>query len=420
MDKFIIDGGRKLNGSVRVSGAKNAALPIIVASLLAEKGKTVLSNVPNLMDIRTISGVIEGLGARVNFDINSEQMEIDATSLKKHTAPYELVRKMRASFLVMGPLLSRLGRARVSLPGGCVLGPRPVDQHILGFQKLGARITESKGYISASAKFLKGTAIFFDRPSHTGTENIMMAAVLARGKTTIINAGCDPEIVDLAEFLNKMGAIISGAGTPRIEVTGVKNLRAAAHSVIPDRLEAGTFMLAVGACGGSVEISGIIPQHNEILISKMSESGVKLKIAKDKMTVSRDGRPNALKITTYPYPGFPTDLQAAAMAYATICKGTSQIRETVFTERFTHIMELIRLGADIKITGDEAIVSGVDGLKGASIMASDIRAGAGLVIAALAAGGQSEILRVYHIDRGYQRIEEKLARIGGNIKRVAV
>jgi len=420
MDKFIIDGGRKLDGLVRVSGAKNAALPIIVASLLAEKGKTVLSNVPNLMDIRTISGVIEGLGARVNFDKENERMEIDATTINKHTAPYELVRKMRASFLVMGPLLSRLGKARVSLPGGCVLGPRPVDQHILGFQKLGAKITESRGYIGASAEFLKGTEIFFDRPSHTGSENIMMAAVLARGKTTIINAGCDPEIVDLAEFLNKMGARISGAGTPRIEITGVKRLKATTHDIIPDRLETGTFLLAVGACGGTVEIRGIRPEHNQILISKLSESGVNLKIAKDKITASRDGRPHALKITTYPYPGFPTDLQAAAMACATICRGTSQIRETVFTERFTHVMELIRLGADIKITGDEAIVTGVDRLKGASIMASDIRAGAGLVIAALAAGGQSEILRVYHIDRGYQRIEEKFRQIGGNIKRVSV
>ena len=420
MDKFVIEGGRKLNGSVRVSGAKNAALPIIVASLLAEKGKTVLSNVPNLMDIRTIRGVIEGLGANVNFDIENERMEIDATSLNKHTAPYELVRKMRASFLVMGPLLSRLGKARVSLPGGCVLGPRPVDQHILGFHKLGAKITENKGYISASAKFLKGTDIFFDRPSHTGTENIIMAAVLARGKTVIINAGCDPEIIDLVEFLNKMGAEISGAGTPRIEITGVKRLKATTHDIIPDRLETGTFLLAVGACGGSIEIKGVRPEHNEILISKLSESGVKLKIAKDKITVSRDGRPSALKITTYPYPGFPTDLQAAAMACATICKGTSQIRETVFTERFTHVMELIRLGADIKITGDEAIVTGVDRLKGASIMASDIRAGAGLVIAALAATGQSEILRIYHIDRGYQRIEKKFAQIGGNIKRASV
>ncbi len=347
-------------------------------------------------------------------------MEIDSASVSGHIAPYDLVRKMRASFLVMGPLLGRLGKARVSLPGGCVLGPRPVDQHILGFQRMGAKISESRGYINASAKILKGAEIFFDRPSHTGTENIMMAAVLAQGKTTIINAGCDPEIIDLAEFMNKMGARISGAGTPRIEIAGVKKLNATTHTVIPDRLETGTLMLAVGACGGSVELKKVKPEHNEILISKLSESGAEFKIGKDRITVSRDGCPGPLKITTYPYPGFPTDLQAAAMACASICKGTSQIRETVFTERFTHVMELIRLGADIKITGDEAIVTGVDSLKGASVMASDIRAGAGLVLAALAARGQSEILRVYHIDRGYRSIEKKIARIGGNIKRVAV
>jgi UDP-N-acetylglucosamine 1-carboxyvinyltransferase len=396
MDKFVIEGGKNLNGEIKISGAKNSALPIIVASLLAEKGTTVLSNVPDLMDIWTISGVMEGLGARVKFDPKNEQMEIDATSIDKHIAPYDLVRKMRASFLVMGPLLGRLGKARV------------------------AQITESEGYVNASSDILKGAEIFFDRPSHTGTENIMMAAVLAQGETVIINAGCDPEIVDLAEFLNKMGAEIVGAGTPRIEITGVKNLSATSHSVIPDRLEAGTFMLAVGACGGSVEIKGVIPEHNEILISKMFESGVDFKIGKDRITVSRSRRPEALKVTTYPYPGFPTDLQAALMSFAAICDGTSQIKETVFTERFTHVMELIRLGADIKITGDEAIIKGVDKLNGTYIMASDIRAGAGLVVAALAAEGHSEILRVYHIDRGYQSLERKFDQIGGNIKRVAV
>jgi UDP-N-acetylglucosamine 1-carboxyvinyltransferase len=420
MDKFIIEGGKKLIGSVEISGSKNAALPIIVASLLAEKGKTRLSNIPNLMDIRTISGVIEGLGAKVNFDEKSGQMEIDATSINRHIAPYDLVRKMRASFLVMGPLLGRLGKARVSLPGGCVLGPRPVDQHILGFQKLGARISENKGYISASAKILRGAEVTFDRPTHTGTENIMMAAALARGKTAIINAGCDPEIVDLADFMNKMGARIAGAGTPRIEITGVKKMKAADHSVIPDRLEAGTFMLAIGACGGTVEIKGAVAEHNELLITKLSESGVNIKIGSNKISLSSGGRPRAVKITTYPYPGFPTDLQAAMMSFAAVCKGTSQIRETVFTERFTHVMELVRLGADIKITGDEAIITGVERLKGASVMASDIRAGAGLVVAALAARGESEILRVYHIDRGYQHMETKFARIGGNIQRVSV
>lgn len=417
MDKFVIKGGKKLKGSIKISGAKNAALPIIVASLLAEKGKTLLTNVPDLVDIRTITGVIEGLGAKVNFDPKSEIMEIDATTLSNSVAPYDLVRKMRASFLVMGPLLSRIGKARVSLPGGCVLGPRPVDQHLNGFKKLGAKITESKGYVTASAKGLKGTEIFFDRPSHTGTENIMMAAALAKGITTIINAGCDPEIVDLADFLNKMGAKVLGAGTPKIVITGVKILKAASHKILSDRLEAGTFMLAVGACGGTVELKNARPEDNELLIAKMIDCGIKFKISKNKITVSSSGHPKAVNITTYPFPGFPTDLQASAMAFMAICKGTSQIRETVFTERFTHVMEMIRLGADIKITGDEATITGVERLNGASVMASDIRAGAGLVVAALAAKGETEILRVYHIDRGYQHIENKITILGGNIKR---
>lgn len=420
MDKFIVKGGKKLSGKVEISGSKNAALPIIVASLLAEKGKTVLSNIPNLMDIRTIIGVIRGLGAKVTDDSKAGSLVVDATDLKSHSASYDLVRKMRASFLVMGPLLSRLGKARVSLPGGCVLGPRPVDQHILGFRRLGARVAESKGYISASAKVLKGTDIFFDRPSHTGTENVMMAAVLAEGKTAIINAACDPEVVDLAVFLNKMGAKIEGAGTARIEINGVRTLRAAEHRIMPDRLEAGTFLLAVGACGGRIEIIETDPAGNEILISKLREAGMDIEVKKDKIVASRGGRPGSVRITTYPYPGFPTDLQAAVMAFAAIGNGTSYIHETVFAERFTHVMELQRLGADIIISGDKAVVNGVKRLNGASVMASDIRAGAGLTIGALVAGGESEILRVYHIDRGYQSIEKKFESLGGNIRRIPV
>jgi UDP-N-acetylglucosamine 1-carboxyvinyltransferase len=420
MDKFIVKGGKKLSGKVEISGSKNAALPIIVASLLAEKGKTVLSNIPNLMDIRTIIGVIRGLGAKVTDDSKAGSLVVDAADLKSHSASYDLVRKMRASFLVMGPLLSRLGKARVSLPGGCVLGPRPVDQHILGFRRLGARVIESKGYISASTKALKGTDIFFDRPSHTGTENVMMAAVLAEGKTAIINAACDPEVVDLAVFLNKMGAKIEGAGTARIEIKGVRTLRAAEHRIMPDRLEAGTFLLAVGACGGRIEIIEIDPAGNEILISKLREAGMDIEVKKDKIVASRGGRPGSVRITTYPYPGFPTDLQAAVMAFAAIGNGTSYIHETVFAERFTHVMELQRLGADIIISGDKAVVNGVKRLNGASVMASDIRAGAGLTIGALAAGGESEILRIYHIDRGYQSIEKKFESLGGNIRRIPV
>ena len=420
MDKFIVEGGQKLTGKVTVSGSKNAALPIIAAALLAEKGQSVLSNIPNLADIKTMAGVLTELGIMVDHDQHLKTIIIDASNIKNHIAPYELVRKMRASFLVMGPLLGRLGKARVSLPGGCVLGPRPVDQHIAGFKRLGAKIEDEGGYVTATAKTLKGTQIFFDRPSHTGTENIMMAAALAQGQTTIINAACDPEVVDLANFLNKMGAKIKGAGNTIIEVTGVKSLKGAEHDIMPDRLEAGTFMLAVGCCGGKVEILGGIADHLQILISKMSEAGIGIRVKKGSLAVAAGSRPEAVRLTTYPFPGFPTDLQAAIMSLAAVAKGTSYMRETVFTERFSHVMELQRLGAQIKVSGEEAIIDGVENLKGASVMASDIRAGAGLVLAALAASGESEILRVYHIDRGYENMEEKLRSIGGNIKRLDV
>ena len=418
MDKFIVNGGRRLSGSLKVSGSKNAALPIIVASLLAERGKTQLSNIPDLADIHTIIGVLRGLGAKVDHDAAAGEMTIDAGNLESHIAPYDLVRKMRASFLVMGPLLGRLGKARVSLPGGCVLGPRPVDQHILGFKKLGAKIQDSRGYINASAKGLKGTEIFFDRPSHTGTENIMMAAVLAKGTTTIINAACDPEVVDLADFLNRMGSKIKGAGTSRMEISGVRKLKAVEHRVMPDRLVAGTYLLAVGACGGRIELNDVDPEDLEIVISKLTEAGVEFKIKNKSISVSSGGRPRPFRVTTYPFPGFPTDLQAACMAMAAVANGTSYVRETVFTERFTHVMEMQRLGAQIKVSGDEAVITGVDQMQGASVMMSDIRAGAGLVLATLASKGESEILRIYHVDRGYERIEEKIQALGGNIRRL--
>ncbi|MEE9555271.1 MAG: UDP-N-acetylglucosamine 1-carboxyvinyltransferase [candidate division Zixibacteria bacterium] len=419
MDKFIVNGGKRLSGKIRISGSKNAALPIIVASLLAESGRSVIGNVPNLMDIRTIIGVVEELGAKVEYNPKSETMIVDSSNIDNHDAPYDLVRKMRASFLVLGPLLGRLGKARVSLPGGCVLGARPVDQHIEGFKRLGAKISERSGYVTASAKTLSGNDVFFDRPSHTGTENIMMAAVLAKGKTTIINAACDPEVVDLANFLNMMGAKIRGAGTTRIEITGVKKLKGAEYNVMSDRLEAGTFILAVGACGGKIELTKTNPKDNEILISKLSSAGLTFKSSRNRIIVSRQGRPRPIRVTTYPFPGFPTDLQAAIMAFAIVGKGTSYVREMVFTDRFTHVMEMQRLGADITISGDEAVINGVDTLTGASIMASDIRAGAGLVLACLAAKGESEILRVYHIDRGYEKIERKLQALRGNIIRVS-
>ena len=403
---------------MRVSGSKNAALPIVVAVLLADKGKTTLANVPDLADIHTIIGVLRGLGAKVQHDPKAGVVTIDASELSSHIAAYNLVRKMRASFLVMGPLLGRLRKAKVSLPGGCVLGPRPVDLHILGFKRLGAKITESRGYINATAKDLIGTEIFFDRPSHTGTENIMMAAALAKGTTVIINAACDPEVLDLADFLNKIGAKIEGAGTTRVEIKGVKKLNGAEHAIMPDRLVAGTYLFMIAACGGKIELTDARPQDMEILISKLAESGMSISFKGNKLTASMLRRANAIKITTYPYPGFPTDLQAAAMAMAAVAKGTSYIRETVFTERFTHVMEMHRLGAQIKVSGDEAVVTGVDRLQGASVMMSDIRAGAGLLIAGLAAQGESEILRVYHTDRGYEKIEDKIQALGGNIKRL--
>ena len=418
MDKFIVNGGKRLSGSLRVSGSKNAALPIVVASLLADKGKTTLSNVPDLADMHTIIGVLAGLGAKIDHDPKEGTVTIDASNLTSHIAPYSLVRKMRASFLVMGPLLSRLRKAKVSLPGGCVLGSRPVDLHILGFKRLGAKVTESRGYINATVKDLIGTEIFFDRPSHTGTENIMMAAALAKGTTVIINAACDPEVIDLANFLNKMGGKIEGAGTTRMEITGVKRLTGTEYSVMPDRLVAGTYLFLIAACCGKIELSDARVADMEILISKLIESGMEIKIKGNKLSATIHKRVGPMKITTYPYPGFPTDLQAASMAMAAVANGTSYIRETVFTERFTHVMEMQRLGAQIKVSGDEAIVSGVDRLSGASVMMSDIRAGAGLLIAALAAHGESEILRVYHTDRGYEKIEEKILALGGNIKRL--
>ena len=420
MDKFVIDGGRKLTGTVEISGSKNAALPILVAGLLVEKGKTVVKNVPDLADMDTILKVLTHLGVEIFWDKEESIVTVDAASIKNYDAPYDLVRKMRASFLVMGPLLARFNKARVSLPGGCVLGPRPVDYHIKAFTKLGAEISDVKGYVEATCKGLRGTVIHFDRPSHTGTENVMMAACLAKGKTTIINAACDPEVVDLARFLSCAGAKITGAGSNIIKIDGVKKLHPVEYTVMPDRLEAGTFMMAVGATGGKVLIKPLCDGYLSIVIDKLREAGIEIKRQKDAILVSRKNPLAPVDVTTFPYPGFPTDFQASIMAMCCISKGISHIRETVFSERFTHIMELIRLGADIKVSGQEAIVTGVKQLKGTSVMASDIRAGAGLVVAALSASGMSEILRIYHIDRGYEHIEKKLQKLGANIIREEV
>jgi UDP-N-acetylglucosamine 1-carboxyvinyltransferase len=418
MDKFVIEGGKRLSGTVQIESSKNAVLPILAASLLAEKGETQINEVPNLADIDTMLKVLEHLGAKVKRYSKDKKVLIDAENLNNFEAPYDLVRKMRASFLVLGPLLARLGKAKVSLPGGCVLGPRPVNLHLSGFSKLGAKIEEEHGYVIATCNKLNGNIIYFDRPTHTGTENLIMGACLGETKTTLVNAACDPEVVDLANFLNLMGAKIEGAGNSTIHITGVKKLKAIEYTPIPDRLEAATFMMAASISGGYVEIKNVNPEHLSIVTLKLKEMGVELEEDKKKIKVKGPKKLNPVFVTTYPHPGFPTDMQAAIMSLASLADGTSQIRETVFEDRFTHVMELNRLGADIKISGDRATIAGVKKLYGAQVMASDIRAGAGLVLAGLSAEGTTEVLRVYHIDRGYERFEDKLKKIGAEIKRV--
>ena len=417
MDKFIIRGGRPISGKVKVEGAKNAALPIISAALMISKGETILRNIPPLRDIDTIIDMLEHIGARVSFNRARRTLKINAENLTNNKAPYELMTRMRASFLVLGPILQRMGKAVVSLPGGCTLGPRPVDYHLKGFAALGADISEGKGYITATAKRLIGGPIYFDKPSHTGTENLMYGGVLAQGKTEIINAACDPEVVDLARFLNKAGAKITGAGTPNISITGVKKLKAVEYSVMGDRLEAGTFLMSAMATGGEIEVAGVETKSIDFVLNKLVEAGAEIKTKGKQIKLNAPKRVSPIDIVTFPFPGFPTDLQACIMAVVTKASGTSKIRETVFEDRFTHIMELQRLGGAITVAGNEAAVTGVKKLEGAAVMASDIRAGAGLLIACLSANGKSEISRIYHIDRGYYRIEEKLSALGADIIR---
>ncbi len=418
MDRFAIEGGRPVRGSIDVDGSKNAALPIIIGALLISKGETVITNVPPLHDIRTVIRVLEHIGARVTYDEPAQALSINAGQLTSSEAPYELMRRMRASFLVLGPLLARTGQARVSLPGGCVLGARPVDFHIKAFKNMGAVVREDAGYVIAEGAPLRGGSIYFDRPSHTGTENVLFGAVLAAGPTSISNAACDPEIVDVAAFLNAAGARISGAGTPSIEIEPVESLNAVEYAVQGDRLVAGTFMTAAAITGGRVTVNGCRPEYLTIVRHKLTEMGCQIDVTGDSLTVTGPERLGSVQVTTFPYPGFPTDLQACIMAAACVADGASHIRETVFSDRFSHTMEMRRLGASITVTGDEAIVFGSDRLHGAEVMASDIRAGAGIVLAALAAEGRSEVLRVYHIDRGYHRLEEKLSDLGADIKRI--
>ncbi len=417
MDKFVIQGPAVLKGKVTVDGSKNAALPIIAGALLISKGESTIKNVPPLRDIYTIIEMLKFLGAKVTYDEKAQVMTVNAAKLTENTAPYELMRQMRASFLVLGPILARMGSARVSLPGGCSLGARPVDFHIKGFENLGAKIKEEAGYVIAEGKPLKGGAIYFDRPSHTGTENILYGAVFAKNRTVITNAACDPEIVDVAQFLNKAGAKIKGVGTPDIIVEPVKSLQAVEHTVSGDRLVAGTCMIGAAMTGGQVEVTGINPGHLTMVNYKLTEMGCEVKVGKKGISVKGPKRPLPVSVTTFPYPGFPTDLQACLLAATCVASGTSHIKETVFLDRFAHTMEMRRLGADITVANAEAIVNGVDKLTGAEVMAPDIRAGAGIVLACLAAKGKSEVLRVYHIDRGYYRLEEKLRSLGADISR---
>lgn len=418
MDKFVVQGGHPLKGETRVEGSKNAALPIIVGALLIEKGETVIRNVPPLQDINTVIKVMEYLGARIDYDEKRHVIAVNAEGVDRATAPYDLMRRMRASFLVLGPLLARLGQARVSLPGGCVLGARPVDFHIKAFRSLGAKVTEQRGYVVARGKPLAGGSIYFDRPSHTGTENALFASVFAKGTTSIANAACDPEVVDVARFMNKAGAKIHGAGTPTVVIEPVRRLKNVEYTVMGDRLVAGTYMFGAAITGGRVKVKGFTPEHLTMVYHKLQEMGCSVEVARRAVTIRGPRRPAAISVTTFPYPGFPTDLQPCVMAACCLAAGTSRIRETVFRDRFSHTMEFRRLGADVAVASDEAIINGVKDLLGAEVMASDIRAGAGIVLASLAAGGRSEVLRVYHIDRGYNRLEERLSSLGADIQRV--
>jgi UDP-N-acetylglucosamine 1-carboxyvinyltransferase len=415
MDKIIIRGGERLIGEVEVSGSKNATLPIFAASLLAE-GVNLFHNVPNLKDVQTIVKVLKNLGVKVWEE--GELYRIDATEVSNHKAPYDLVKTMRASILVLGPLVARMRRATVSLPGGCAIGARPINLHLMGLEAMGAKIELRRGYIEAKADRLKGAEISFDIPTVTGAENLMMAATLAKGKTTLQNAAMEPEVVDLANVLTKMGAKINGAGTPLIEIEGVESLQAAEHSIIPDRIEAGTLMVAAGLTRGNIKILHCPLQQMETVASKLRESGMEIDSDGEGARVVGNRRIRSVDVKTQPYPGFPTDMQAQFMVLMSLAKGLSVISETIFENRFIHVSELRRMGANIRIQGDTAILQGVENLNGAQVMATDLRASASLILAGLAAEGVTEVSRVYHLDRGYEGLDKKLASLGADIKRV--
>lgn len=415
MEKIVVNGGRRLKGLVKISASKNSVLPIIAASLLCPE-KCVLEEIPLLEDVYCICDVLSSLGASIN--ISNEMMSINSGNLKGSEPPYELVRKMRASFLVIGPLLARMGKVKISLPGGCNIGTRPIDLHLKGLSALGANITLGHGYVEASADKLKGAKIYLDFPSVGATENIMMTAVLADGETVIENSAEEPEIVDLANFLNSMGANIIGAGTDTIKVTGTKDLKGTSHSVIPDRIEAGTYMIASAITGGDVTVENVIGEHVKSIVAKLTEAGVAVFEEQNRVRVTSSGVINPIDIKTLPYPGFPTDLQAPMMALMSISKGTSMITETVFENRFMHVCELKRMGVNVKIDGRSAVIEGVERLTGAKVKATDLRAGAALILAGLIAEGTTEVSEIHHVNRGYVEIEKKLKSLGADIERV--
>jgi UDP-N-acetylglucosamine 1-carboxyvinyltransferase len=414
VDKIVIKGGKPLQGDVQISGAKNAALPILASALLTS-GENTFHNIPDLMDIKTIKKLLKSMGVQID---GNETCKVSAEKITSCDAPYDLVKTMRASVLVLGPLVARMGFARVSLPGGCAIGARPVNLHIKALQEMGAHVELNNGYIEAKAKKLKGADIYFDITTVTGTENVMMAATLAEGTTVLNNAAREPEVVNLANVLKGMGAKISGAGTDTIIIEGVTSLKPTEAEIIPDRIEAGTFMIAAGMTRGEINIIGCNPHHLESLINKLRDTGMKISPIKSGLKVSSEEKINSVDVKTLPYPGFPTDLQAQMMAYMSIGSGLSVISETVFENRFMHVSELLRMGADVVIQGGNAIVRGVPMLHGAQTMATDLRASASLILAALAAEGKTEISRVYHIDRGYQAIEKKFSALGADIKRM--
>jgi UDP-N-acetylglucosamine 1-carboxyvinyltransferase len=416
MDKLLITGGAPLEGEVRISGAKNAALPIMCAALLAPEPLR-LANLPRLQDVRTMVRLLEGMGVTAVRENGS--VTLDAARLDKPLAPYEMVKTMRASILVLGPLLARCGRARVSLPGGCAIGLRPVDQHVKGLEAMGAEIRVEQGYIDAQAKRLRGTRHVMDLVTVTGTENLMMAACLADGTTVIENAAREPEIVDLAACLTAMGARIRGAGTDVVTIEGVERLGGASHRIMPDRIETGTFLVAAAATGGSVTLRDTDASLLEAVIEKLREAGAAVAGGEGLIRLEMRGRPGSVSLRTAPYPGFPTDMQAQLMALDAIADGTGVITETIFENRFMHALELARLRADIETSGNTAIVRGVPRLQGATVMATDLRASASLIVAGLVAQGETLIDRIYHLDRGYDAIEQKLAALGARIRRVS-